>query len=71
MKALHQCSKWINIIDEVMKMFKKIKQIFNEWLDNALEEEIQVIIPYKYRDKKIKEIKIILKDDEEENGKDN
>lgn len=35
-----------------------------------MDDEIQVIISYKYRDKKIKEIKITFEDDEE-NGKDN
>lgn len=45
-------------------MFKKIEQLFNEWFENAVDDEVKVILPYKYRNKKIKEIKIIFEDEE-------
>lgn len=52
-------------------MFSKIKQIFIEWFDSASDGEIKIILPYKYRNLKIKEVKIILDSRSNEDGKDN
>lgn len=52
-------------------MFTKIKQIFTEWFNSAADDEIKIILPYKYRDLKIKEVKIILDSRSNDDGKDN
>jgi hypothetical protein len=47
-------------------MFENLKKIFKQWLDNAVDDNITVTIPAKYRHLKIKKIIIEVEVNEDE-----